>query len=38
MPPELLTFADPFPVKSWTGDTIERLPSLEDQLRLFTTK
>jgi 5,10-methylenetetrahydromethanopterin reductase len=31
----LVTFADPFLVESWTGDTIEGLPSLEDQLRLF---
>ena len=31
----LVTFADPFLVESWTGGTIEGLPSLEDQLRLF---
>jgi 5,10-methylenetetrahydromethanopterin reductase len=31
----LVTFADPFLVESWTGGTIEGLPRLEDQLRLF---
>ena len=31
----LVTFADPFLVESWAGVTIEGLPSLEDQLRLF---
>ena len=31
----LVTFADPFLVESWAGITIEGLPSLEDQLRLF---
>jgi 5,10-methylenetetrahydromethanopterin reductase len=31
----LVTFADPFLVRSWAGTTIERLPSLEEQLTLF---
>jgi hypothetical protein len=31
----LATFADPFLVESWAGMTIEVLPSLEEQLRLF---
>jgi 5,10-methylenetetrahydromethanopterin reductase len=31
----LLTFADPFLVESWAGLTIEGLPSLNDQIRLF---
>jgi 5,10-methylenetetrahydromethanopterin reductase len=31
----LVTFADPFLVESWAGITIEGLPSLEEQLRLF---
>jgi 5,10-methylenetetrahydromethanopterin reductase len=31
----LLTFADPFLVESWAGRTVDGLPSLEDQLRLF---
>jgi 5,10-methylenetetrahydromethanopterin reductase len=31
----LVTFADPFLVESWAGITIEGLPSLDDQIRLF---
>jgi 5,10-methylenetetrahydromethanopterin reductase len=31
----LVTFADPFLVESWAGLTIDGLPSLDDQLRLF---
>lgn len=31
----LVTFADPFLVESWSGVTIEGLPPLQDQLRLF---
>jgi 5,10-methylenetetrahydromethanopterin reductase len=31
----LVTFADPFLVESWAGRTVDALPSLEDQLRLF---
>ena len=31
----LVTFADPFLVESWAGLTIEGLPSLNDQIRLF---
>jgi 5,10-methylenetetrahydromethanopterin reductase len=31
----LVTFADPFLVKSWAGLTIDGLPSLDDQIRLF---
>jgi 5,10-methylenetetrahydromethanopterin reductase len=31
----LVTFADPFLVKSWAGVTIEGLPTLDDQIRLF---
>ena len=31
----LVTFADPFLVKSWAGRTIDGLPSLDDQIRLF---
>jgi 5,10-methylenetetrahydromethanopterin reductase len=31
----LVTFADPFLIESWAGLTIEGLPSLEDQIRLF---
>jgi 5,10-methylenetetrahydromethanopterin reductase len=31
----LVTFADPFLVRSWAGVTIEGLPSLEEQLDLF---
>ncbi|HLM32774.1 MAG TPA: LLM class flavin-dependent oxidoreductase [Gaiellaceae bacterium] len=31
----LVTFADPFLVESWAGRTVDGLPSLEDQLRLF---
>lgn len=31
----LITFADPFLVESWAGRTVDGLPSLEDQLRLF---
>jgi 5,10-methylenetetrahydromethanopterin reductase len=33
----LVTFVDPFLVKSWAGVTIEGLPSLDEQLRLFHT-
>ncbi len=31
----LVTFADPFLVDSWAGRTVDGLPTLEDQLRLF---
>ena len=31
----LVTFADPFLVESWAGVTIDGLPSLDDQIRLF---
>lgn len=31
----LVTFADPFLVRSWAGTEIEALPSLEEQLTLF---
>lgn len=31
----LVTFADPFLVESWAGRTIDQLPSLHDQIRLF---
>jgi len=31
----LVTFADPFLVERWAGMTIDGLPSLEEQLRLF---
>jgi 5,10-methylenetetrahydromethanopterin reductase len=31
----LVTFADPFLIECWAGLTIEGLPSLEDQIRLF---
>ena len=31
----LVTFADPFLVESWTGLTIDNLPSLDDQIQLF---
>jgi 5,10-methylenetetrahydromethanopterin reductase len=31
----LVTFADPFLVESWAGLTIDGLPSLDDQIRLF---
>src|SRR5256714_2279509 len=31
----LVTFADPYLVESWAGITIEGLPSLDEQLRLF---
>jgi 5,10-methylenetetrahydromethanopterin reductase len=31
----LVTFADPFLVESWSGMTIDGLPSLDDQIRLF---
>jgi 5,10-methylenetetrahydromethanopterin reductase len=31
----LVTFADPFLVDSWAGLTIDGLPSLDDQIRLF---
>ena len=31
----LVTFADPFLVESWSGNQIDGLPSLEEQLRLF---
>ena len=31
----LVTFADAFLVESWSGLTIEGLPSLDDQIRLF---
>ena len=31
----LVTFADPFLVESWAGITIDGLPSLDDQIRLF---
>ena len=30
-----VTFADPFLVESWAGLTIDGLPSLDDQIRLF---
>ena len=33
----LVTFADPVLVKSWAGLTIDGLPSLDDQIRLFHT-
>jgi 5,10-methylenetetrahydromethanopterin reductase len=33
----LVTFADPFLVRSWAGIAIDGLPSLEEQLRLFQT-
>ena len=31
----LVTFADPFLVESWAGLSIDSLPSLDDQIRLF---
>jgi len=31
----LVTFADPFLVESWAGLTIDGLPSLDEQIRLF---
>ena len=31
----LVTFADPFLVERWAGITIDGLPSLDDQIRLF---
>lgn len=31
----LVTFADPFLAESWAGLTIDVLPSLDDQIRLF---
>jgi 5,10-methylenetetrahydromethanopterin reductase len=31
----LVTFADPFLVESWAGLSIDGLPSLDDQIRLF---
>ncbi len=31
----LVTFADPFLVESWAGLTIDGLPTLDDQIRLF---
>jgi 5,10-methylenetetrahydromethanopterin reductase len=31
----LVTFADPVLVESWAGLTIDGLPSLDDQIRLF---
>jgi 5,10-methylenetetrahydromethanopterin reductase len=31
----LVTFVDPFLVESWAGLTIDGLPSLDDQIRLF---
>jgi 5,10-methylenetetrahydromethanopterin reductase len=31
----LVTFADPFLVESWAGVTIDGLPALDDQIRLF---
>jgi 5,10-methylenetetrahydromethanopterin reductase len=31
----LVTFADPFLVESWAGVTIDGLPSLDDQIRIF---
>jgi len=31
----LVTFADPFLVESWSGLTVDGLPSLDDQIRLF---
>jgi 5,10-methylenetetrahydromethanopterin reductase len=34
----LVTFADPFLVRSWAGTTIDGLPSLEEQLTLFRAK
>jgi 5,10-methylenetetrahydromethanopterin reductase len=34
----LVTFADPFLVKSWAGISIEGLPTLEEQLELFQEK
>lgn len=33
----LVTFADPFLVRSWAGTAIDGLPSLEEQLALFHT-
>lgn len=34
----LVTFADPFLVESWAGITIDGLPSLDDQIRLFHSR
>jgi 5,10-methylenetetrahydromethanopterin reductase len=34
----LVTFADPFLVESWAGLTIDGLPALDDQIRLFHAK
>jgi hypothetical protein len=31
----LVTFADPFLLENWAGLTIDGLPSLDDQIRLF---
>lgn len=31
----LVSFADPFTLRSWAGTEIEGLPSLEEQVRLF---
>jgi len=31
----LVTFVDPFLVESWAGISIDCLPTLEEQLRLF---
>lgn len=33
----LVTFADPFLIESWAGTTIDGLPTLEEQIRLFHT-
>jgi len=34
----LVTFVDPFLVESWAGISIDGLPSLDDQLRLFQSE
>jgi alkanesulfonate monooxygenase SsuD/methylene tetrahydromethanopterin reductase-like flavin-dependent oxidoreductase (luciferase family) len=34
----LVTFVDPFLVESWAGVTVDGLPSLDEQLRLFHTE
>jgi 5,10-methylenetetrahydromethanopterin reductase len=34
----LVTFADPFLVESWAGISIDGLPTLEEQIRLFRTE
>jgi hypothetical protein len=30
-----VTFADPFLIENWAGPSIQGLPSLDDQIRLF---